>query len=553
MSTLFKGLSEIVGPKFNGAPLDNTRRSHEKVRIGQVVSISMDADSDIYGNDLGIGAILFRFNPYETAKSESELKAIAYPLDRTHYTVPLPGEQVLIYPITIGGFITYAYGQIVQHNLNNTYNVDAFGATQPERVNPDTLNAFLDISLLEKRFEDKLIIPVATYTSVASYHRSLREGDVVVDGRFGSSVLFTSTMEKNIVKSLFTDLTIGKDVLQNSYTTGDGDPVVILQANKRAQLNTGESELVKPSINEDDSSVYLTTTQAIPIKIACSKFMYSWNIDLIKKEPSTTLDPVTFLADFFPDKYDPNDIFTLNLTANFSVGERYDGPIDPSSFKGGTKESNIRLFIQLLQAAGVTNRFTILGALGTIGKESGFIPKNEKGYATTDNARIRKIFGARITKRFPSKEKGDKGDLDLEAFKQNDKDFFDLVYGREATRYLGWETGNTQEGDGYLYRGRGFNQITFKSLYQKYGDKIGQDLVSNPDVLNDPMFAAQAAVKFCINGLKGLKKDPNSFTNLQDAVYYCVRGNHGGGEVRGTEGHIKAQKIAEALSSSGLI
>lgn len=553
MSTLFRGLSEIVGPKFGGTPLNNPTRSHEKVRIGQVMSVSLNADSEIYGNDLGVGAIVFRFNPYDTTKSEDELRAIAYPIDRTHYTVPLPGEQVLIYPIAVGSYITYAYGQIIQHNLNNTYNVDAFGATQPQRINPNVLDAFLDITLLEKRFEDKLSIPVTIYTSVASYHRSLREGDVVVDGRFGSTILFTSTMEKNIVKSIFTDISIGKDVLQNPYTTSDGDPVVILQANKKPQLDTGESKLVKPSINEDDSSVYLTTTQAIPIKIACSKFMYSWNIDLIKKERSTTLDPVTYLADFFPDKYDPNDIFTLNLTANFSVGEKYAGPINPSSFKGGTKEGNIKLFIQLMQAAGVTNRFAILGALGTIGKESGFIPKNEKGYSTTGNERIRKIFGARITKRFPSKQKGDAGDLALEAFKQSDYDFFELVYGREATPYLGWETGNTQDGDGYKYRGRGFNQITFQKLYKKYGEAIGVDLLSDPDQLNNVEFAAQAAVKFLLNGLKGLKQNPNNFTNLEDAVYYCVRANHGGAEVRGTEGHIKAQGVAEALSSSGLI
>jgi len=47
-----------------------------------------------------------------------------------------------------------------------------------------------------------------------------------------------------------------------------------------------------------------------------------------------------------------------------------------------------------------------------------------------------------------------------------------------------------------MYRGRGFNQITFKNNYKKYGEKIGEDLVTTPDRLNDPVVATKAVLAF---------------------------------------------------------
>src|SRR5690349_3033830 len=50
-------------------------------------------------------------------------------------------------------------------------------------------------------------------------------------------------------------------------------------------------------------------------------------------------------------------------------------------------------------------------------------------------------------------------------------------------KYEGREDlGNTEPGDGYLYRGRGPVQITGRGQYDRVGKRINVDLVNNPDL-----------------------------------------------------------------------
>jgi predicted chitinase len=208
-------------------------------------------------------------------------------------------------------------------------------------------------------------------------------------------------------------------------------------------------------------------------------------------------------------------------SGDIEINLNIEGPSQISHTYSGEQAKNIRIIEEVAKQAGVTNTKSLIGMLCTIGKESGFIPKDEISYSTTSNSRIRSIFGARVAKY---------NDGELTQLKQNDEEFWDAVYGPEAMPYFpGWNPGNTQKGDGWKYRGRGFNGITFKTLYEKYGKIIGMDLVSNPDLANNPVVAAKIAVAMMVPALKAKGIDPNGFETVDDAIYNYVRANGGWG------------------------
>lgn len=54
--------------------------------------------------------------------------------------------------------------------------------------------------------------------------------------------------------------------------------------------------------------------------------------------------------------------------------------------------------------------------------------------------------------------------------------------------------GNTRQGDGYKYRGRGCVHLTWKNNYQKAKEKFGVDFVNNPDLAADFIYAVPVMV-----------------------------------------------------------
>ena len=84
------------------------------------------------------------------------------------------------------------------------------------------------------------------------------EGDVIYEGRWGNSIRFGSTVQN---KS------------NNWSTTGtDGDPILILRNGQLVDATTEGWKPIVEDINKDISSLYLTSTQKIPIKVSSNNY-----------------------------------------------------------------------------------------------------------------------------------------------------------------------------------------------------------------------------------------------------------------------------------------
>ena len=131
------------------------------------------------------------------------------------------------------------------------------------------------------------------------------------------------------------------------------------------------------------------------------------------------------------------------------------------------QKNNADIIINTLKSYGINNEFTISAILGVVMKETQLIPKSENLSYSAE----------RITKVWPR--------IPFEKAKQLEKNpvaLGNFVYGGRFGNGIN---------EGYLYRGRGFNQLTFKDNYKTYGLLINENLVSNPDKVNEVQTAAK--------------------------------------------------------------
>lgn len=125
----------------------------------------------------------------------------------------------------------------------------------------------------------------------------------------------------------------------------------------------------------------------------------------------------------------------------------------------GAKVSSIRRYWpavrDALQAVELTSAPMVAYALGTIAAETaGFEPITE--YRSKYNTR---------------------------------KTAFDRYEGRASL-------GNVHPGDGARFPGRGFIQLTGRSNYQRYGERLGIDLINHPEKANEAVIAAKLLALF---------------------------------------------------------
>lgn len=203
---------------------------------------------------------------------------------------------------------------------------------------------------------------------------------------------------------------------------------------------------------------------------------------------------------------------------------------------------NMNSIVDSLNKYGITNKAVQAGILATVSKESNFVPSSENMNYTT-LARLKAVFP-----KIP--------DSVAPTLVGNPEALGNYVYSSTF-----FPSGGNGSSEGYKYRGRGYNQITFKNTYDRIGKLIGQDLVDNPDLLNDPKVAGDALAVFYKGELDAgqqagsFKKfgvdNVNDISDTTTATKVAIQINAG----RGTnfnnnvvqEGYTKASAIVDSI------
>lgn len=145
-----------------------------------------------------------------------------------------------------------------------------------------------------------------------------------------------------------------------------------------------------------------------------------------------------------------------------------------------TTESEARL-LRDAHAAGITRPRELANFMAQVGHESGGLMRLEEGFRYTHSAE-------QISGNVRSALREGRDALEaarLEALAGRPEPLAELMYGGRM--------GNTEPGDGYLYRGRGYMQLTGKNQYAAAGEALGLDLVGNPDLAANPEHASRIA------------------------------------------------------------
>lgn len=259
---------------------------------------------------------------------------------------------------------------------------------------------------------------------------------------------------------------------------------------------------------EEEGSGFIFTDDFEPLEELSPEYLenqYQGEAEeLIITEEEIDVEVLNDIKGFDPEK--PNEALSTDTSSKYPLSK--------------DKDANARSIIKAAKSSGVTNKYTISAILAIVSKESGFVPRSEASYSGTSAKRIKDIF-----KRFRKYS-----DSEVDVMKKNPVKFFDVIYGDKY--------GNAAN-EGYKYRGRGFNQITFKGNYKTYADETGLNLINDPDLLNTVDAAAKCLIAYFKRNIKkapaGIKAnyhftDINSFKNLDDAVGAIYHANAGWGK-----------------------
>jgi hypothetical protein len=263
----FSGLNNRLNQKDNRFSSDE--KLNNLITEGRVQSIILDDTHPLfkgYGEWNSIGTIQFTSvnNPGTSLSNFGLAKPLFsniknYPLiNEIVYLLTLPNTEIGSNPTSTNIYYINIIG-LWNHPHHNAYPINPINL--PEYQQKDYIQTSLgsvrrisdqstEITLGETFKEKTNIHPLQAF-----------EGDIIYEGRWGNSIRFGSTV---------------KDKNNNWSTSGNnGDPILIIK-NGQGQQNEEGWLPITENINNDDSSIYLTSTQKIPLS-ATSKNYKSYN------------------------------------------------------------------------------------------------------------------------------------------------------------------------------------------------------------------------------------------------------------------------------------
>lgn len=266
-------------------------------------------------------------------------------------------------------------------------------------------------------------------------------------------------------------------------------------------------------------------------------------------QPRPTMEPG---AKMMPT--DPAQIMAFQQQAGLPVDGVIGAQTRQAMLQAGYREQdsqqNIRDIAAAMRNIGITDPNYIQAMLANVMKESrGLrVDENIAAWANTSNERIRMWFGDRVARL---------SDQELDAIKADKAKFVErfseIIYGvgTDAGRRLG----NTQAGDAYKFRGRGYIQLTGRANYRDASqDLFGDDrLLRDPDLVNDAKIAAPVAAWFMKRGKESMQQAMGFGKGLlsPEQARLLATSQIMGGDIRGKGAYAQEtlSRVAEYQSS----
>ena len=243
----------------------------------------------ISGEWQGLGAIKFEPLNRNSIPETFPQGNIAYPLDINFKKLPLIGEIVFVISgPSIGRLLEgnsdaiefYYINPLTVWNSNHLNLLPSPSAYSSTTNNVDSNNVNLGID----NNEDTQVqepIPGQTFKEKSDIRNLWPiEGDVIIEGRWGNSIRFSSTAKSP-----------SGSTYQNPWSNSgnDGDPITIIRnGQSKVDLPVNNWVPIYEDISSDDSSIYMTTTQKLEFAIASTRFE-SFGIDNVPSTNTTQI------------------------------------------------------------------------------------------------------------------------------------------------------------------------------------------------------------------------------------------------------------------------